>query len=63
MLKKILVINKIFICIIGQAYVEEPFIQPCFYDGKKVIFDTDPSRTITTHSQSTFELPENKLYN
>nr|CAG8574901.1 1113_t:CDS:2 [Entrophospora candida] len=37
---------------IGQAYVEEPFIQPCFYDGKKVIFDTDPSRTITTHSQT-----------
>jgi len=62
MLKKILV-NKIFICIIGQAYVEEPFIQPCFYDGKKVIFDTDPSRTITTRSQSTFKLPEDKLYN
>ncbi|CAJ0846850.1 10912_t:CDS:2 [Entrophospora sp. SA101] len=46
-----------------KSYVEEPFIQPCFYDEKKIIFDTDPSRTITTHSWSTFELPENKLYN
>ena len=58
-----LVINKIFIYIIGQAYMEEPFIQLCFYDGEKVIFDTDPSKTITTRSQSTFELPEDKLYN
>ncbi|CAG8695366.1 7962_t:CDS:10, partial [Funneliformis caledonium] len=48
---------------IGQAYMEEPFIQPCFYDRKKVTFDTDLSITITTRSQSTFKLPEDKLYN
>ncbi|CAG8626660.1 2458_t:CDS:2 [Funneliformis caledonium] len=45
------------------AYEKESFIQLYFYNRKKVIFDTDPFRTITTHFQSIFKLSEDKLYN